>query len=69
MAWGASSSARATEKAGPGEMLAHLPAYYAGGVAVPRLIGPLLPELCDALYERVIARFDPLPCGKRYGLP
>lgn len=53
---------------GAGAMLTHLPQYYAGGVAVPRLTGPLLPELCDALYERVTARFDKLPCGKHYDL-
>jgi tRNA(adenine34) deaminase len=51
---------------GAGEMLSHLPVYYAGGVAVPQLVGPLLPELCDALYERVTARFDDLPCGNRH---
>jgi tRNA(adenine34) deaminase len=46
------------------EMLSHLPVYYAGGGAVPLIVGPLLPALCDALYERVVARFDSLPCGK-----
>ena len=51
---------------GAGEILSHLPVYYAGGVAVPQLFGPLLPDACDALYERVIARFDNLPCGKDY---
>ncbi|MDT5062898.1 MAG: haloalkane dehalogenase [Acidobacteriota bacterium] len=51
---------------GAGEMLSHLPVYYAGGVAVPQLVGPLLPEVCDALYERVTARFDDLPCGNRH---
>jgi tRNA(adenine34) deaminase len=51
---------------GAGEMLSHLPVYYAGGIAVPQLVGPLLPELCDALYERVTARFDDLPCGNRH---
>jgi tRNA(adenine34) deaminase len=50
---------------GAGEMLSHLPVYYAGGGPVPQLVGPLLPDICDALYERVIARFDDLPCGKR----
>jgi tRNA(adenine34) deaminase len=56
------------EEGGAGEMLSHLPVYYAGGVAVPHLSGPLLPELCDALYERVVARFDSLPCGKGHNL-
>lgn len=51
---------------GAGEILSHLPVYYANGVAVPQLSGPRLPELCDALYARVIARFDSLPCGKDY---
>jgi tRNA(adenine34) deaminase len=49
---------------GAGEILARLPVYYAEGVAVPQLSGPLLPDVCDALYQRVNARFDRLPCGK-----
>lgn len=49
---------------GGGEMLQHLPDYYAGGAGVPLWVGPLLPEICDPLYERVKARFDSLPCGK-----
>lgn len=51
---------------GAGQVLPHLPAYYArrGGAPVPEWIGPLLPELCDALYERVKEKFDKLPCGK-----
>lgn len=49
---------------GAGGLLAHLPDYYAGGAGVPAWIGPLLPELCDALYARVKDRFDQLPCGK-----
>jgi tRNA(adenine34) deaminase len=50
---------------GAGQVLPHLPAYYARGDApVPEWIGPLLPELCDALYERVKEKFDELPCGK-----
>lgn len=53
---------------GAGRVLSHLPVYYADGVAVPHLVGPLLPELCDALYERVHARFDHLPCGKLHNL-
>lgn len=51
---------------GGGQMLSHLPDYYAGGAGVPQWIGPLLPEVCDHLYERVKARFDSLPCGKNH---
>lgn len=51
---------------GAGYLLSRLPVYYAEGTAVPELSGPLLPELCDALYERVITRFDRLPCGKDF---
>ena len=49
---------------GAGCLLAHLPDYYAGGAGVPLWVGPMLPELCDALYARVKERFDRLPCGK-----
>lgn len=49
---------------GAGQILQHLPAYYSNGAGVPLWIGPLLPEICDPLYERVRARFDTLPCGK-----
>ena len=49
---------------GAGPLLAHLPAYYAGGAGVPRWLGPLLPELCDPLFRRVLEHFDALPCGK-----
>ena len=50
---------------GAGPMLSLLPDYYAGGAAgVPLWVGPILPEICDALYERVKAGFDRLPCGK-----
>ena len=49
---------------GAGALLAHLPAYYAGGAGVPRWVGPALPALCDPLFARVVARFDRLPCGK-----
>jgi tRNA(Arg) A34 adenosine deaminase TadA len=48
---------------GAGCVLPHLPHYYATG-GVPKWIGPLLPEVCDRLYHRVIARFDGLPCGR-----
>jgi len=49
---------------GAGPLLAHLPAYYAGGAGVPQWVGPLLPDVCDPLFRRVLARFDLLPCGK-----
>ncbi|HEY0097653.1 MAG TPA: nucleoside deaminase [Pyrinomonadaceae bacterium] len=51
---------------GAGQLLPHLPAYYARGAPVPEWIGPLLPELCDALYERAREKFDELPCGKSF---
>lgn len=51
---------------GGGQMLSRLPRYYAGGDCTPLWVGPLLPEVCDPLYERVNARFDVLPCGKNY---
>ena len=49
---------------GAGPLLAHLPDYYAGGAGVPLWLGPALPEVCDPLFRRVLARFDKLPCGK-----
>ncbi|HEX8284036.1 MAG TPA: nucleoside deaminase [Pyrinomonadaceae bacterium] len=49
---------------GAGPLLAHLPAYYSGGAGVPLWLGPLLPDECDPLFQRVNARFDLLPCGK-----
>lgn len=49
---------------GAGAVLAHLPGYYAEGAGVPVWVGPVLPEVCDPLYERVTERFDSLPCGK-----
>ena len=49
---------------GAGSLLAHLPIYYADGAGVPLWVGPLLPELCDPLFQRVLSRFDLLPCGK-----
>jgi tRNA(Arg) A34 adenosine deaminase TadA len=51
---------------GGGQMLSHLPDYYAGGAGVPLWVGPLLPEVCDPLYERVNVSFDTLPCGKNH---
>jgi tRNA(adenine34) deaminase len=51
---------------GAGIVLPFLPGYYAGGSGVPEWIGPLLPDLCDPLYARVIARFDQLPCGNSH---
>ena len=49
---------------GAGPLLAHLPAYYAGGAGVPAWVGPLMPEVCDLFLRRVLERFDALPCGK-----
>ena len=54
------------EEGGAGRMLSHLPNYYARGACVPLLIGPVLPEVCDALYHRASEKFDHLPCGKYY---
>jgi tRNA(adenine34) deaminase len=48
---------------GAGCLLAHLPPYYAGGKGVPQWIGPALPEICDPLYQRALARFEQLSCG------
>ena len=47
-------------------LLDHLPVYYADGVGVPALIGPIMSAECDELYERVKTQFDQLPCGRRY---
>jgi tRNA(adenine34) deaminase len=49
---------------GAGAMLSSLPRYYAGGRGVPEWVGPILPEVCDPLYERARGRFDALPCGR-----
>jgi tRNA(adenine34) deaminase len=49
---------------GAGGTLRHLPPYYSNGKGVPSWEGPLLPDLCDPLYDRVRRRFDMLPCGK-----
>lgn len=48
---------------GGGVLLPHLPPYYAGGKGVPEWLGPVLPELCDPLYLRALARFQRLPCA------
>jgi tRNA(adenine34) deaminase len=53
---------------GARDLLAHLPVYYADGANVPQLSGPLLPEVCAALYERICARFDALPGGRQTDL-
>lgn len=50
---------------GAGPVLAHLPRYYAGGVGVPQWIGPLLPDVCDALFQRALEKFDPLVVGNQ----
>ena len=49
---------------GAGALLANLPEYYAGGAGVPLWVGPVMPELCDPLFRRVLERFDALPCGR-----
>ncbi len=49
---------------GAGALLLSLPSYYAGGRGVPLWIGPLLPDVCDPLYERAALRFDALACGR-----
>ena len=40
-----------------------LPPFYADGRGVPVWVGPVLPEACDPLYQRVDARFRTLPCA------
>lgn len=40
-----------------------MPPYYADGYRMPAWVGPVLPEVCDVLYERVDAAFRILPCG------
>ncbi len=49
---------------GAGCLLGHLPPYYAAGKGVPLWIGPVLPEICDPLYQRALARFDQFVCGR-----
>jgi tRNA(adenine34) deaminase len=49
---------------GAGPVLACLPSYYANGRGRPAWVGPGLPEVCDALYKRVLERFDKLPVGR-----
>jgi tRNA(adenine34) deaminase len=49
---------------GAGYLLSQLPEYYADAACVPVWTGPVLPELCDPLYQRALASFDILPCGK-----
>jgi len=57
--------ARDTE-GGSGQLLAGLPAYYAGGAGTPEWVGPVMPELCDPLFRRALARFDELPVGRNH---
>jgi tRNA(adenine34) deaminase len=40
-----------------------MPPYYANGRGRPTWVGPVLPEVCDALYQRVDSVFRTLPCG------
>ena len=54
------------EGGGGQRTLAHLPDYYSNGAGVPLWQGPLLAEICDALYERLQQRFNELPCGKAH---
>lgn len=49
---------------GAGGLLARLPAYYEDSAGVPEWVGPVMPELCDPLFRRVLELFDALPCGK-----
>lgn len=49
---------------GAATLLLHLPPYYAENKGVPQWIGPALPEICDPLYQRAVARFDQLVCGR-----
>ncbi len=51
---------------GASAVLLNLPEQYKDGVMIPTLVGPVMPEICDALYARVVAGFDSLPCGKLY---
>ncbi len=44
----------------------HLPGYYSHGGTVPEWIGPVMPEKCDALYQRAKKIFDRLPCGRQH---
>jgi tRNA(adenine34) deaminase len=39
----------------------YLPDYYAGGLGVPELVGPVAAEDCDELYSRALERYDQLP--------
>jgi tRNA(adenine34) deaminase len=49
---------------GAGCLFAHLPPYYAENKGVPQWIGPVLPEICNPLYQQALARFDQLVCGR-----
>ena len=49
---------------GASVLLENLPPYYADESLVPAWTGPLLPDQCEPLYERLRAQFDVLPCGK-----
>lgn len=57
------------KKGGAKALLDHLPEYYADGVGVPQLIGPVMAEECDGLYHRITERFDRLPCGRSFESP
>jgi tRNA(Arg) A34 adenosine deaminase TadA len=47
---------------GGGQLVANLPRFY-DQRRRPSWEGPLLPEVCDALYARAAARFNGLPCA------
>ena len=49
---------------GAGCTLEHLPPYYDGG-GIYEWDGPLMPEVCDPLYERADAAFEDLPVGRK----
>lgn len=50
---------------GAGYLLNTLPTYYEGAAGAPEWVGPLMPELCDPLFRRALARFDELPAGRK----
>jgi len=40
-----------------------MPPYYTDGKGMPTWEGPVLPKVCDPLYQRVDSVFRTLPCG------
>lgn len=49
---------------GAGYLFKTLPPYYFQGAGAPLWVGPALPEICDEMFARALARFDALPCGR-----